>query len=109
MAFDACGLDAGYLYRTHDGCSGKTGARQTGNGHVAWPRRVVGTGNHGHPDQPEWREPPAGNNQRRAPLFRQTVGIGKRHNDNVEGVEAIFSTRRTGADLREGTGRRVIE
>src|SRR5260221_4387499 len=88
-ALDSCRFDTRDLCRTHDGWCGKSGACQIVNGHVAWPGRVVGAGDHGHPDQPERSETPAGDNQRWTPLFGQAVPIGKRHHDNFEGVEAI--------------------
>ena len=86
-AFDPRRLDAGDLRGPHHGWRGQAGAREVGDINVARPGRIVGAGDHRHPDQPEWRQLAIGNDQRGAALFGETIGVGERHHDDVEGVE----------------------
>ncbi len=89
-ALDPRRLDAGDLCGAHDGWRGQAGTREVGDRHIARPRRIVGAGDHRHPNQSKGCEPAVGNDQRRTAFFSETVGIRKRHHDDVEGVEAAL-------------------
>src|SRR5258708_39182897 len=92
-ALDPRRFDAGDLRSANDGWGWQTGAREIGDRYIARPRSIVGAGDHRHPDQPEGCELTIGYNQRRTTLFGETVGIGKRDDDYVEGIDAIQRPR----------------
>jgi len=91
-AFDSPRLDAGDLHGTHDGQRGQTGTRKIGDRHVARLRCIFGAGDHRHPDQTEGCKLAIGNDQRRATFFGETISVGDRHHNDVEGVEAVLSS-----------------
>jgi len=69
-----------------DGGRGKSRQLQIGNRHVAIPGGIGGAGDHHQPDKPEaLLQRGRADHQSRASLFRQAVGVRKRHDDDVEG------------------------
>jgi hypothetical protein len=89
-ALDPRRFDASDLRGAHDGWRGQPGAREIGDCYIARPWRIVAAGDHRHPDEPEGCELAIGYDQRRPTLFGETVGVRKRHHDDVEGGEAVL-------------------
>ena len=76
-------LQAGDLRGAHHRGRAKSRTGEIGNREIVGLWGIFRAGDHDRPDQPERVQLWGGNDERRTPLLRKPVGIGKRNDDHI--------------------------